>query len=124
MLKHRLSKISKAALLMLLVIGGAFQSCEDVLDEYSYDDGKMPSWLGESVYAFLRDNNTGHTYDYYADIVDKLGETETFKKTGSKTVFVADDAAFERFFNSNNRWGVKKFEDFTLEAEATIIHRI
>ena len=73
MLKHRLSKISKAALLMLLVIGGAFQSCEDVLDEYSYDDGKMPSWLGESVYAFLRDNNTGHTYDYYADIVDKLG---------------------------------------------------
>ena len=113
MLKHRLSKISKAALLMLLVIGGAFQSCEDVLDEYSYDDGKMPSWLGESVYAFLRDNNTGHTYDYYADIVDKLGETETFKKTGSKTVFVADDAAFERFFNSNNRWGVKKFEDFS-----------
>ena len=113
MLKHRLSKISKAALLMLLVIGGAFQSCEDVLDEYSYDDGKMPSWLGESVYSFLRSNTTGHTYNYYADIVDKLDETETFKRTGSKTVFVADDEAFNRFFQSNNRWGVKKFEDFS-----------
>lgn len=119
MLKHRLSKISKAALLMLLVIGGVFQSCEDVFDEYPYDDGDMPVWLGESVYAFLRGNNSGHTYNYYADIVDKLGETETFSKTGSKTIFVADDAAFERFFE-NNSWGVRKFEDFT-ESQLRVI---
>lgn len=112
MFKHRFSKISKAALLMLLVIGGVFQSCEDVLDDYPYDDGDMPVWLGESVYSFLRGNNSGHTYNYYADIVDKLGETETFSKTGSKTIFVADDEAFERFFE-NNSWGVKSFEDFT-----------
>lgn len=114
MLKHRLSKIGKAALFVLcaLFVGGTFQSCQDAFDDYSYDDGGEPAWLGESVYDFLRNNSSEHTYNYYADIVDALDETEQFSRTGSKTIFVADDAAFERFFE-NNSWGVKSFEDLT-----------
>lgn len=114
MLKHRLIKIGKVAFVTLcaLFVSGSFCSCEDALDDYSYDDGGEPSWLGSSVYDFLRDNESGHTYNYYADIVDQLGETETFRKTGSKTVFVADDAAFERFF-ANNSWGVKSFDELS-----------
>lgn len=114
MLKHRLSKIGKAALFVLcaLFVGGTFQSCQDAFDDYSYDDGGEPSWLGESVYDFLRNNSSEHTYNYYADIVDALDETEQFSRTGSKTIFVADDAAFERFFE-NNSWGVRSFEDLT-----------
>ncbi len=114
MLRHRLSKFSKTSLLALcaLLVGGIFNSCQDHFDEYTYDDGDQPSWLGESVYSFLRANNSGHTYNYYADIVDNLGQTETFNRTGSKTIFVADDAAFERFFQNNN-WGVKSFSDLT-----------
>lgn len=115
MLKHRLCKIGKTSLLALfaLLVGGMFNSCQDHFDEYTYDDGDQPSWLGESVYAFLRSNTSGHTYNNYANIIDKLGVTETFNKTGSKTIFVADDKAFERFYE-NNDWGVKSFSDLTL----------
>lgn len=121
MLKHRLSKIGKAALFVLcaLFVGGTFQSCEDTFDDYSYDDGGEPEWLGESVYDFLRNNNSGHTYNYYANIVDDLDQKEQFSKTGSKTIFVADDAAFERFF-ANNSWGVKSYEDLN-ETQKKII---
>ncbi len=123
MLRHRLCKFGKTSLLALfaLLFGGMFNSCQDHFDEYTYDDGDTPPWLGKSVYAFLRENNSGHTYNYYADIVDALGETETFNKTGSKTLFVADDEAFERFFK-NNKWGVSSFEDLT-EAQMKVLLR-
>lgn len=122
MLKHRLSKIGKATLFALcaLFVGGMFQSCQDTFDEYSYDDGDEPAWLGASVYSFLRDNTSGHTYNYYADIVDDLDETEQFSKTGSKTIFVADDAAFERFFE-NNSWGVSSYEELTETQKRVIL---
>lgn len=121
MLRHRLSKFGKASLLALcaLLVGGMLNSCQDQFDEYSYDDGDQPAWLGESVYSFLRENNSGHTYNCYADIVDRLGQTEIFNKTGSKTIFVADDEAFERFF-ANNRWGVKSVDEMT-EAQLKIL---
>lgn len=125
MLKHRLSKISKAAFIMLcaLFVGGTFQSCEDTFDDYSYDDGGEPSWLGESVYDFLRNNDSGHTYNYYASIIDAMGEQvkEEFSRTGSKTIFVADDEAFERFFE-NNSWGVSSFEELTLTQKKVILN--
>lgn len=122
MLRHRLSKLGKTSLLALyaLLVGGMLNSCQDTFDEYTYDDGDQPSWLGESVYAFLRNNNSGHSYNYYADIIDGLGETETFSKTGSKTVFVADDAAFERFFQ-NNEWGVRSFSELTLAQKKILL---
>ena len=72
MLKHRLCKIGKTSLLALfaLLVGGMFNSCQDHFDEYTYDDGDQPSWLGESVYAFLRSNTSGHTYNNYANIIE------------------------------------------------------
>ncbi len=123
MLRHRLSKIGKASLLALfaLLVGGMFNSCQDQFDEYAYDDGDQPSWLGESVYAFLRNNTSGHTYNYYADIIDDLDETETFNKTGSKTVFVADDAAFDRFFASDNSWGVHSYDELTVTQKKILL---
>lgn len=125
MLKHRLSEIGRAVLFVLcaLFVGGTFQSCEDTFDDYSYDDGGEPEWLGESVYDFLRNNNSGHTYNYYASIIDAMGENvkEEFSKTGSKTLFVADDAAFERFFE-NNSWGVSSFEELTLTQKKVILN--
>ncbi len=122
MLKHRLSKFGMATLFALCAffVGGMFQSCQDTFDDYSYDDGDEPSWLGASVYSFLRSNTTGHTYNYYANIVDDLDETEQFSKTGSKTIFVADDEAFERFF-ANNSWGVRSYEDLTETQKKVIL---
>jgi len=68
-------------------------SCED---EYTYDD-KEPDFLGASVYDYLKDNGN---YTYYTRLIDDLGYTEVLRKTGSKTLFVANDSAFNKFFDA------------------------
>ena len=99
MFEHRLSKFCRAFLLALslLLVGGMQQSCKDWLDEYKYDNSE-PDWLGASIYAFLQEGTPSHSYRNYVELIDSLGERETLEKTGSKTLFVADDAAFAKFF--------------------------
>lgn len=113
MLKHRLSKFGRVAFVSLCVLftGSVMQSCVDEFDDYPYDD-EEPSWLGASIYDFLKQEKGARTYNYYTAIIDSLGYTDVLASTGSKTVFVADDAAFEKFFQ-NNRWGVKSFSELS-----------
>ena len=113
MFRHRLSKFGTLSLLAicLLFVGGSLQSCQDWFDDYKYDD-KEPDWLGASVYDFLKEGTPGHTYNNFVAIIDSLGERETLAHTGSKTLFVADDATFEKFFE-NNPWGVKSVGEMT-----------
>ena len=109
MFKHRLTKFGVSSLfaMFMLFAGGSLQSCKDWLDVYPYDDPGDPEWLGASVYDFLKEGTPNHTYANYVAIIDSLGEKESLAHTGSKTLFVADDAAFERFFNGgNNIWGI------------------
>ena len=110
MFKHRLSKIGKLSLVAacMLLVGGSFVSCED---DYFYDD-KEPSWLGASIYNFLEEGTPGCTYANFVELIDSLGEKETLAHTGSKTLFVADDAAFERFFE-DNPWGVSSVSEMS-----------
>lgn len=113
MFKHRLSKFGKAALFVACVflVGGSLNSCQDVFDEYKLDDDE-PSWLGASIYNFLEKGTPGHSYNNFVELIDSLGEKETLAHTGSKTLFVADDAAFERFF-ADNPWGVKSVSEMS-----------
>ena len=113
MFERRFSKFGRAFLIAacLLLVGGLQQSCKDWLDDYKYDDSE-PEWLGESIYAFLQEGTASHTYKNYVELIDSLGEKETLEKTGSKTLFVADDKAFERFYE-NNSWGVKSVAEMT-----------
>ncbi|GAB6011310.1 fasciclin domain-containing protein [Viscerimonas tarda] len=90
----------------LLLICGIFSSCKD---EYIFDN-ESPDWLGESIYQYL--DQTGN-FTYYVRMIDALEYTEVLSKTGSKTLFVADDEAFNRFFQNRNPWGVTRFEDLT-----------
>lgn len=115
MLRHRLCKFGHIMFfaLCVLVTGSFMQSCTDELDEYKYDD-EYPEWLGASIYDFLKDgNHNGRTYNYLISIIDTLGYDEILARTGSKTLFVADDDAFRRFFQKNE-WGVTCFEDLSL----------
>lgn len=114
-MNYRFFKLSRKALisLSLAVICGGFFSCHD---RYDLDEeGNFPSWLGESIYDQLKNPNpevlTG-TFNNYVRLIDDLGFAETLGKTGSKTVFPANDEAFERFYR-NNAWGVTKYEDLT-----------
>lgn len=113
MLKHRLSKLCSTAAIMLCVLftGSFMQSCTDVFDDYKYDD-ERPKWLGSSIYDFLKGKHEGASYNYYIRIIDSLDYADVLARTGSKTLFVADDSAFVEFFK-DNKWGVTRFEDLT-----------
>ncbi|MBR5455613.1 MAG: hypothetical protein IKU76_01520 [Bacteroidaceae bacterium] len=113
MFKHRLSKFGRASLFAacMLLVGGSMNSCQDKLDDYKYDD-EEPTWLGASIYDFLKEGTPGHTYNNFVALIDSLGETETLAHTGSKTLFVADDAAFDEFYR-NNPWGVTSVADMS-----------
>lgn len=125
MFKHRLTKFGVSSLfaMFMLFAGGSLQSCKDWLDVYPYDDPGDPEWLGASVYDFLKEGTPNHTYANYVAIIDSLGEKESLAHTGSKTLFVADDAAFERFFNGgNNVWGVKSVGEMSKAQMKTILY--
>ena len=92
-------------LLIGILLSGSFFSCKD-----DFFEQNKPEWLGASIYDELTIQGN---FTYYLRLIDEIDYTEVLQKTGSKTLFVADDDAFRRFFNSNNSWGVKKFEDFS-----------
>ena len=104
-----------------LVLAGLTTSCIDKNEEV--DAESRPSWLGESIYAELK-NPSGHglltgTFTNYLRLIDDLGYDEVLAKTGSKTVFPANDEAFERFFKSND-WGVTSYEQLS-EAQKKLL---
>ena len=104
-----------------LVLAGLMTSCIDKNEEVDAD--VKPSWLGESIYAELK-NPEAHglltgTFENYLRLVDDLGYEEVLSRTGSKTVFPANDEAFERFFKSNS-WGVGSYADLS-EAQKKLL---
>ena len=101
------------------VMCGGFTACTD---DYDLDDeDNYPSWLGSSIYDALKNPAslqksdktvlTG-TFSNYLRLIDDLGYAEILRKTGSMTVFAANDEAFDRFY-ANNQWGVRSYEDLT-----------
>ncbi|HNZ81134.1 MAG: fasciclin domain-containing protein [Bacteroidales bacterium] len=91
-------------LLSLLLVVGA---CSD---PYPYDD-KEPDWLGSSIYDYLVEKGE---YTYFTRIIDTCNYREVLAKTGSKTMFVCKDSAFEEYFRKNTD-GISRFEDFSVE---------
>lgn len=76
--------------------------------EYDLDERTPDNW-GSSIYSYL----AGHgNYTNMARIIDDLGYRSVLDKTGSKTLFAADDDAFNRFYASN-KWGVHSYQDLT-----------
>ncbi len=103
--KPRFIKTGASAFTAMLLLAGSgmTQSCtDDVLEG-------QPSWLGNSIYEQLE--NYGN-YKYTIRLIDDLDQTAVLNRTGSKTLFVADDAAFEEFFKTND-WGIRKYEDLS-----------
>ena len=95
-MKNRFSKMGKSLLgaMCLLSTCGITYSCSD---DYDLDE-KSPSFLGESIYDELKKNPE------FSTMIGLIDDVEEYKsvlsRTGSNTLFVADDAAFDRFFKS------------------------
>ena len=94
-----------------LALAGLMTACIDKNE--AVDADSKPSWLGGSIYQELKNPAylTG-TFSTYLKLVDDLGYAEVLNRTGSKTVFPANDEAFQRFFQSND-WGVRSYSDLS-----------
>lgn len=113
-MKGTRKRIADSALSVALLLSGAafMQSCEnDVLIG-------QPSWLGNSIYERLQDEGN---YSVTLRLIDDLGQTGVLSQTGSKTLFVADDEAYQRFFNEN-AWGVKTYEGLTTAQKKLLLN--
>lgn len=96
---------------VLCAAGMGVFSCTDTYDL----DTEQPSNYN-SIYGYLEDDGS---FTYYLRLIDdlstsstELSQKEILSKTGSRTLFVADDEAFENFFQSND-WGVSSYEELT-----------
>ena len=103
-MKNRFNTFGKQAIvaLSLLAACGLTWSCKD---DYRWDDEK-PTWLNSSIYESLKERDNFHTYlrlleDKDVNIEGVRNLKDILSKTGSKTVFVADDQAWEEFFKHN-----------------------
>ena len=89
--------------LLLLSVSGVTYSCKD--DSL---DVKKPSFLGGSIY----DELNARGFKYTVRLIEDLGYKDVMSQTGSKTLFVASDKAYEEFFK-NNPWGVHSYKELT-----------
>ena len=91
--------------------------------EYLVPEGELPSWLGESIYKELQQSSQlDGTFNTYCKLIDDMGYTEVLSKTGSKTIFPANDEAFARFFaDGNNKFGVSSYDELTHSQKAELL---
>ena len=132
-MRNRLSKCSKHVALVscLFVLGGSFSGCTD---DYPLDEYK-PSWLNSSVYETLKANGNYTKYlrligDPDVNSGDEASSlVEVMSKTGSNTVFVATDEAWDKFFESNkslpesNPWHyAQSYETLSKNQKKLLLH--
>ncbi len=89
----------------LLAINGLMYSCSD---DYDLPD-KKPEWLGKSIYEYLKDRGN---FTNTVNLINDLDYAEVMSKTGSKTLFVANDDAYAKFYEKNP-WGVSNYSQLT-----------
>lgn len=88
------------------------------------DSDRKPASLGGSIYEELKNPNQDHltgTFNTYLRLVDDLNYSSTLSRTGSKTVFPANDEAFKRFFQSN-KWGVTSYEELSNSQKKLLLY--
>lgn len=115
-MKDRLFRLRRllTGAVALLLIGGLMYSCSD---DYDLPD-KTPGWLGSSIYNYLKEQGN---FTNTVKLIDDLDYAEVLAKTGSKTLFVADDDAYSRFF-ANNPWGVQRYEDLSIAQKKLLLN--
>jgi len=98
----------------LLMGAWLLQSCKD-------DDILLtgqPSWLGNSIYERLQDDGN---YTTVLRLIDDLGQHDVLSQTGSKTLFVANDSAYQEWFKRND-WGVSSYGQLSLAQKKLLLN--
>ena len=85
-------------------------------DDYIYNKLE-PEWLGASIYDYLKEDGS---FKIVVKLIDDLDYTEVLGRTGSKTLFVANDSAYNEFFK-NNAWGVGSYDELSLSQKKLLL---
>ena len=111
--KHhgKIREISVFAALLILCVG--VQSCKD---PYLLDD-EEPDWLGASIYDYMQEKGN---FTYFLKVIDDLNYTEVLSKTGSKTLFAADDEAFMK--GIKDAWGLTSYSQLSDAQKKVILY--
>lgn len=111
--KHhgKIREISVFAALLFLCVG--VQSCKD---PYLLDD-EEPDWLGASIYDYMQEKGN---FTYFLKVIDDLNYTEVLSKTGSKTLFAADDEAFLK--GIKDAWGLTSYSQLSDAQKKVILY--
>jgi len=116
--KSRRKKMCKNFLIggLLCLAGFTMFSCSDTYDL----DEKQPSdnSRSETIYSFMEKKGN---FKIFLQLIKDLGYDEVLSKTGSKTLFPANDDAFDEFFKSNE-WGVSKYDDLSLAQKKLLLN--
>ncbi|MBQ9672841.1 MAG: hypothetical protein IJV34_08315 [Prevotella sp.] len=106
-----------------LALAGLMSSCVEKYEEV--DAESKPEWLGSSIYAELSSPSAAGglqgTFNTYLRLISDLGQADVLSRTGSKTVFPANDEAFARFFAGKNDWDVHKYEDLSYAQKVLLL---
>ena len=98
----------------MLVASLGFYSCSDeALDR----ENDQPTGLN-SLYGYVESQGN---FTKFVQLIQDLGEKDILAKTGSRTLFVADDAAFDEFFKSNP-WGVRSYSELSLAQKKILLY--
>ena len=111
--KHTFKVGKYISMACLWFVCATVQSCRD---EYYYDD-REPEWLGESIYDYLESKGN---FTLFMKVIEDLNYKEVLSKTGSKTLFVADDEAFLQ--GIKEEWGYDSYEQLTPAHKRVILY--
>ena len=112
--KKHVSKVGKyIGMACLLFVCATFQSCRD---EYFFDDTE-PTFVGSSIYDYLSEQGE---FKHFLQVIEDLDYKEVLSKTGSKTLFVANDKAFE--LGIKESWGFTDYSQLTLAHKRIILY--
>lgn len=102
--KHTFKVGKYIGMACLLFVCATVQSCRD---EYYYDD-REPDFLGASIYEYLDEKGE---FTLFMKVIEDLDYKEVLSKTGSKTLFVANDEAFLK--GIKEEWGFDSYSQLT-----------
>ena len=105
-------KFTQLCPVALLAVAGLLSSCDN------NDLEGQPEWLGNSIYERLQED--GH-FTTTLHLIDDLNYDQVLKQTGSKTLFVADDEAFSKWFQENP-WGVRDYGQLSLSQKKLLLN--
>ena len=116
-MRNRLTKVIRPSTAALAAAVAALLMTTACHESYILDE-QEPEWLGNSIYDYLNEQGC---YTHFVHLIDDLHYDEVLQRTGSKTLFVVDDATFDDFFR-DNEWGVHSYGDLTLAQKKLLLN--